>query len=735
MLATLRRFSSSLPSPGRKVFPLASLPPASYAAIQAAIQKGDSLPPPLAEELSGAVLRWADAEGAKYRSAQWQPMGFVPRSAGVHNTLQSPWNGSIGSGKQSLSGEFLLLSETDGSSFPTGGLRDTHRAAGHLRWDHSTPPYILGDTLYVPALFMSWTGESLDDRIPLLRAGRALQAAGSRLDSVVGLAGSDESAASPIVSLLGCEQEFFLVDKRHWVQRPDLMDSGRTVVGAEPPNHQQLSDHYMSAMRPRVLKFTREVADEAWAVGISLNVRHNEVAPGQHEVCPEFSETPDATFKNVVLMEIMEDVANRHGLAVLLHEKPFAGINGSGKHFNWSVAHRGSRPFFDLPAAAKGKLPYQRVIAAFAAIIRGVDTHADLLRLAVATPGNDYRLGSHEAPPGIVSMNLGEPVVEVLNKYANGEGSLQDLLNDAAIVRDLGADFVSDVPMPPSDRNRTSSFAFCGNRFEFRAMGSSQNVTLPAVIIDTICAESFQWAADHIQKSIDSGLDVDAALRAVLRESLDQHGRVVYNGNCYANEWVVEAEKRGLANVTSGADALAKMTDEKNLSLFEKAGVLTRHELSARKSILCEHYAHMITTEAKSLLEIMNRHVQPAVSASVSKLTSAVVSANVASMPVDEHAAAVARTAVELSNACAAATADLKAAIEAVDSWDGDDMTDLAKAAHELAINQVAAARAVADEIELHSAPADWTLPSYREMLLGKDMDVVDLNKASNNSF
>ena len=618
----------------------------------------------------------------------------------------------------SLEGSFFILSETDGSSFPSGGLRDTHRAAGHLRWDHTNSPYLDGDTLCIPALFMSWTGEALDDRIPLLRAGRALREAGDALDATLGTTES----SGPIVTFLGCEQEFFLVDKNRWAKRPDLIDTGRTLIGNDPPHTQALSNHYMSAMRPRVLKYMREVGQEAWNAGISLTVRHNEVAPGQHEICPEFTETPDATWNNIVLMEIMERVAGRHNLAVLLHEKPFAGINGSGKHFNWSVAHRGSRPYFDLAACAKGTVPEERVAAAFAAIIRGVDVHADLLRLSVAAPGNDHRLGSHEAPPGIVSMNLGESVVKVLNDFADGKGSLADLLNQSSIVRDLGADFVNDVAMPATDRNRTSSFAFCGNRFEFRAMGSSQNVTLPAVIMDTICADSFRWVAEHVNASVAEGKDVTEGLRAVMREALDKHGRVIYNGDCYSPDWVVEAESRGLANVTSGADALARMTDEKNLSLFDKAGVLSRVELSARQAIHCEHYAEMITVEARSMLEIMRTHVQPAAHATLTKTTSGLVSANVAGMPVDEYAQSEATKIVTLANQVGKAIGDLEAAVARVQA-SSSDAPVLAKEAHTMAVTEMAACRAAADALQVHVAAADWTLPTYREMLLSRDMD------------
>ncbi|MBP1588887.1 MAG: glutamine synthetase III, partial [Kiritimatiellae bacterium] len=564
--------------------------------LLATVNAGAPLDPSIAGAVAHGMKEWAIDRGATHYT-HW----FMPLTGGTaekHDAFLDP--SKHGGAVFQFSGKNLVMGEPDASSFPSGGIRSTFEARGYTAWDPTSPAFIKrhanGATLCIPTAFCSYTGEALDRKTPLLRSIQVLKKATVRL---MGVFGQPEAA---VKVTLGPEQEYFLIDRQFYLQRPDLVQTGRTLFGAPPPKHQQLEDHYFGAIRPRILKFMQEVEDELWSLGIPAKTRHNEVAPAQFELAPVFEELNLAVDHNMLVMEVLRQAAARNGLVCLLHEKPFAGVNGSGKHNNWSIAY-GGKNLLD-----PGSDPAQNAIflTVLCAIVRAVDKHADLLRTTTCGAGNDHRLGANEAPPAIISIFLGEQLADVLaTLQGGGEGhaAAPDTLR-------VGVDTLPTLPRDATDRNRTSPFAFTGNKFEFRAPGSSQSCAAANMFLNTIVADSFDWISDRLEGVAPA--DFNAVLQDLLREILRKHSRVIFNGNGYAPEWAEEAARRGLPNLVATPDALVPLLSPANQALVEKYGVFSAAEMASRHEIALEEYAKKIAIEGGIALEIAKSMILPA---------------------------------------------------------------------------------------------------------------------------
>ena len=590
-----------------------------------------------------------------------------------------------------FSGKNLIVGEPDASSFPSGGLRSTFEARGYTAWDPTSPAFIKrhgnGATLCIPTAFCSYTGEALDKKTPLLRSIQALQKSADRLMGLFGV------PRQKVTVTLGAEQEYFLVDRRFYMKRPDLLQAGRTVFGAAPAKHQQLEDHYFGSIRMRVLNFMTEVEEELWRLGIPAKTRHNEVAPAQFELAPVFEELNLACDHNMLVMEILRQTAERHGLVCLLHEKPFAGVNGSGKHNNWSVNY-GRRNLLN-----PGSDPHQNAIflTVLCAIIEAVDLHADLLRAAVTGAGNDHRLGANEAPPAVISMYLGDQLADVIDQLERGEAKSS---KHTSAMR-IGVDALPPLPRDATDRNRTSPFAFTGNKFEFRAPGSSQSCSGAALTLNVIVAEAFDRMAATLAKF--GKKDFHAKLQKHLQSVVKAHKRIIFNGDGYTDAWLEEAKKRGLPNAPTTMDALRRLNDRENRALFEKYGVFTGRELGSRFEVFLEDYHRKIRIEGEVSLEMARTMIAPA---------------------VGKAYAALCRTAAEAKSAgIVPGKKALKASVEAL----GKNLDELdtriellAKALggrHEEIIAAMGGLRKTVDELEKIVPDELWPLPKYREML------------------
>jgi glutamine synthetase len=590
------------------------LPRSVYQKLRRTIDAGETLDAKIADAVADAMKDWAVEHGATHYSHWFQPMtGFT---AEKHDSFLSPL--MEGGALHSFSGSQLIQGEPDASSFPSGGVRSTFEARGYTAWDPTSPAFLretdFGCTLFIPTAFCSWTGEALDTKTPLLRSTEALDRAARRMLKLLG------ESPGRVVATVGPEQEYFLIDRNLYHLRPDLVCCGRTLLGRRPPKGQELEDHYFSASPQRMLNFQMDLEHRLWALGVPAQTRHGEVAPHQYECAPLFEQVSVATDHNMLMMEVMNEVALRHGFKCLLHEKPFAGVNGSGKHNNWSMADDRGQNLFD-----PGKTPHEnlRFIVFLTAIVRAVDVHQDLLRAAIAHAGNDHRLGANEAPPAILSMFLGdelESVVEVLTSgvkpRSGGVGQIQ-----------LGVSVLPNLPAHTSDRNRTSPFAFTGNKWEFRAVGSSQSIALPNTIINTIVAESLDFLTDKIE----ARGGAEKAMQEVVRETLTAHRRILFSGDNYSKEWQEEAARRGLLNLRDTPSGLAKLTDEKNLVLFEQYKVLSRRELTARAAILHQTFSHRLAVEALCLRDLAATMILPAAIACQARLAGSIAAARAAS--------------------------------------------------------------------------------------------------------
>ena len=580
------------------------LPKDVYKSLRKTIDNGKDLDITVANAVANAMKDWAIEKGATHYTHWFQPMTGI--TAEKHDSFISPTaDGRI---IMEFSGKELIKGEPDASSFPSGGLRATFEARGYTAWDPTSYAFIKDHSLYIPTAFCSYGGEVLDKKTPLLRSMEALSAQAVRILRLFG-----DSTTKRVITTVGPEQEYFLVDKKLYDERPDLIYTGRTLFGARAPKGQELEDHYFGAIKPRIAAFMQELDEELWKLGVLAKTKHNEVAPAQHELAPIFSTTNVATDHNQLTMETMKNVALRHGLVCLLHEKPFAGVNGSGKHNNWSISTDTGKNLLE-----PGKLPQENAqfLLFLAAVIKGVDEYQDLLRISVASAGNDHRLGANEAPPAIISIFLGDELTAILHAIETGTvygGTLR-------VNMEIGVNVLPSFTKDTTDRNRTSPFAFTGNKFEFRSLGSQLNIACPNIMLNTIIADELEQFADELEGKE----DFNGALNALIKRVIKEHKRIIFNGDGYADAWKAEAAKRGLTNLPTTVDALPHYTDEKNVKLFTKHKIYTEVEMQSRQDIILETYAKTINIEALTASDMVKRDILPAVSSYVAELASGV---------------------------------------------------------------------------------------------------------------
>ena len=662
------------------------LPKATAEKLLATINNGAPLDPAIAADIAHAMKRWALVRGATHFTHWFLPL--TGATAEKHDSFLEIKNGKP---IMSFSGKNLIISEPDASSFPSGGLRSTFEARGYTAWDPTSPAFIKrhgnGATLCIPTAFCSYTGEALDKKTPLLRSMQALSTSVKRLMKCFG------KQEANVTITLGPEQEYFLIDKTLYYQRPDLVQTGRTVFGAPPAKHQQLEDHYFGTIKMRILNFMTEVEQELWKLGIPAKTRHNEVAPAQFELAPMFEELNLACDHNMLVMEVLREVADRNGLVCLLHEKPFAGVNGSGKHNNWSIAYDGQN------LLDPGSDPHQNAIflTMLTAIIEAIDLHSDLLRASVTGAGNDHRLGANEAPPAIISMYLGDQLADVIEQLEKGAATT---CRQAGTMK-IGVDTLPPLPRDATDRNRTSPFAFTGNKFEFRAPGSSQSCSGPNTVLNTIVAESIDRISGELEKL--SKEEFNSGLQHLLSRIISAHKRIIFNGNGYTDEWKKEAAKRGLPNAATTMEALRCLTGEENIAMFEKYHVYNRRELESRYEVFLEDYHNKIRIEGETALEIAGCMVQPAVAKEFAMLTGALADAETAG--VSAGLAGLRKSAGELGTALDELSAKC------------DALKNALKGCHEEIIAAMNELRNVVDKLERIVPDAKWPLPKYREML------------------
>ena len=672
------------------------LPKDVYKALQNTIKDGKPIDLKVANVVATAMKDWAIEHGATHFTHWFQPMTGI--TAEKHDSFISPTND--GKVIMEFSGKELVKGEPDGSSFPSGGLRSTFEARGYTVWDPTSYAYLRNGTLCIPTAFCSYGGQVLDKKTPLLRSMEAINKSAVRLLHLLG-----ETDVKRVTTTVGPEQEYFLIDKSLYNKRIDLKFTGRTLFGAKPPKGQELDDHYFGAIKPRVVKYMKDLDEELWKLGVLAKTKHNEVAPAQHELAPIFTTTNVATDHNQLTMDVMKKVACKHGLMCLLHEKPFAGVNGSGKHNNWSIStDRGK----NILSPGKDPINNKVFLTFLVAIIKAVHENQDLLRISVADAGNDHRLGGNEAPPAILSMFIGTDLEKVLKCIEENLPYNEETLNSLAIDVGVLPSFKKDT----TDRNRTSPFAFTGNKFEFRMLGSTANIACPNTILNTIVAESLDYVSDYIEGKD----DIDKALNEVLKKILKEHKAIIFNGNNYAPEWVVEAESRGLLNLKSSAEALPHYTDEKNIKLFEKHGVYTKLELESRKEILLEKYSQTINIEALTMLEMIKKDIIPAVCNYSKDLTESALAKKDLSSDIDISLETNLVSKISsLSSCLAKKTADLEKVL--LGAKDCDDSEKLAKYYHDTVLSQMNEVRAIADELETLVGKGYWPFPTYTDLL------------------
>ena len=568
------------------------LPKETFKALKKTMDEGIPLDMSVANTIANAMKDWAVEKGATHYTHWFQPMTGI--TAEKHDSFITPQgNGTV---IMEFSGKELVKGEPDGSSFPSGGIRATYEARGYTAWDPTSPAFIKDGSLCIPTAFCSYGGEALDQKTPLLRSMDAIDKQAKRILKLFG------KKVRRVTTTVGAEQEYFLIDRKMWEQRKDLVYTGRTLFGAKPPKGQELDDHYFGMIKPRVLAFMNELDEELWKLGILSKTKHNEVAPAQHELAPIFTTTNLAADGNQLTMEMMKKVAVRHGLVCLLHEKPFAGVNGSGKHNNWSLSTDTGENLLEPGNTPEDNAQFLLILTA---IIKGIDEYQDLLRVSVATAGNDHRLGANEAPPAIISMFLGEDLDAILKSIR--EGKPYD--RKAKQVIKLGVDALPNFPKDETDRNRTSPFAFTGNKFEFRSLGSSISISFPNVMLNTIVAEEFSQFADILEKSADFTKD----LNELIRKTLNEHSRIIFNGNGYSQEWVEEAERRGLLNLKTTSDAMPHYLAQKNIDMFERHGVFSETEIRSRYDVQMEEYVKVLHIEARTMIGMTRKQILPGV--------------------------------------------------------------------------------------------------------------------------
>ena len=672
------------------------LPKDVYKALQNTIKNGEPIDLKVANVVANAMKDWAIEHGATHFTHWFQPMTGI--TAEKHDSFINPTDD--GKVIMEFSGKELVKGEPDGSSFPSGGLRSTFEARGYTVWDPTSYAYLRNGTLCIPTAFCSYGGQVLDKKTPLLKSMEAINKSAVRLLHLLG-----ETDVKRISTTVGPEQEYFLIDKELYNKRIDLKFTGRTLFGAKPPKGQELDDHYFGAIKPRVVEYMKDLDEELWKLGVLAKTKHNEVAPAQHELAPIFTTTNVATDHNQLTMDVMKKVACKHGLMCLLHEKPFAGVNGSGKHNNWSISNDTGKNIL-----SPGKDPmHNKVFLTFLiAIVKAVHENQDLLRISVADAGNDHRLGGNEAPPAILSMFIGTDLEKVLKCVEEDLPYNEETLKSLEIDVNVLPSFKKDT----TDRNRTSPFAFTGNKFEFRMLGSTANIACPNTILNTIVAESLDYISDYLEGKD----DLDKALNEVLKKILKEHKAIIFNGNNYAPEWVEEAESRGLLNLKSSAEALPHYTDEKNIKLFEKHGVYTKLELESRKEILLEKYCQTINIEALTMLEMVKKDIIPAICNYSKDLTEGALAKKNLSSDIDVSLETSLVSKISSLSACLSKkTAELDKVL--LDAKDIEDSEELAKFYHDTVLSQMNEVRAIADELETIVGKGYWPFPTYTDLL------------------
>jgi glutamine synthetase len=673
------------------------LPKSAYLALRKTIEQGVPLDPWVADVVASAMKNWAVEKGATHFTHWFQPLTGI--TAEKHDSFISPT--SDGRILLEFSGKELIRGEPDASSFPSGGLRATFEARGYTAWDCTSPAFLKDRALCIPTAFVSYTGETLDKKMPLLRSMDALCKQALRILRLFG-----NATVTKVTTTVGPEQEYFLIDKGTYDQRKDLILTGRTLFGAKPSKGQELEDHYFGQLKERVAGFMEELNDELWKLGILSKTQHNEVAPAQHELAPIFSSTNIATDHNQLVMEYMQKVAKRHGLICLLHEKPFAGINGSGKHNNWSMGTDDGQNLLE-----PGKTPHDNLqfLVFLTAVIAAVDDYSDLLRVSAATPGNDHRLGANEAPPAIISIFLGEQLTDILDQIEKGGATK----SKQGGFLNLGASTLPPLPKDNTDRNRTSPFAFTGNKFEFRMVGSSASIAMPNFILNTIVAETLSLFADRLEKA----KDFEAEVQVLLQEMARKHKKVIFNGNNYAEEWVTEAEKRGLPNIRSTVAATQALTSPKNVAIVEKHGVLNKVEMEARCEIMLDTYIKTIRIEALTMLEMAKRQILPAALAYISDLAGSIQGVMATGLTADTSAQA--STLTEVSAIAASFKKNialLDSKLEAASRVQGGTYKQ-ACAFRDSVFAQMALLREDGDKLEEIVDADVWPYPTYSDML------------------
>lgn len=672
------------------------LPKAIYKQMRKTIEEGIPLDAQVAEVVASAMKDWAIAKGATHFTHWFQPMTGV--TAEKHDSFISPTpDGRV---IMEFSGKELIKGEPDASSFPSGGLRATFEARGYTAWDCTSPAFVKDGSLFIPTAFASYTGEALDKKTPLLRSMDALNRQAMRVLKLLG-----NTSTNRVVTTVGPEQEYFLIDQKLFEERKDLMLTGRTLFGAKPPKGQDLEDHYFGQIKDRIAAYMSDLDNELWKLGVSAKTKHNEVAPAQHELAPIFTTTNIATDHNQLTMETMRKVALRHGLVCLLHEKPFAGVNGSGKHNNWSMGTDDGQNLLE-----PGKTPHENTqfLLFLAATIRAVDVYSDLLRVSAASPGNDHRLGANEAPPAIISIFLGSQLTDILEQI---EKSGSATSSKAGGIMELGTSSLPSLPKDSTDRNRTSPFAFTGNKFEFRMVGSSQSIAQANFTLNTAVAEIL----DEIAARLEKASNIEQEVNAIILEIIKNHKRVIFNGNGYSDEWVKEAARRGLPNIANTVDAIAAISAEKNKALMAKHGVLSYVEMESRTEIQYEIYVKTINIEALTAVEIAKRQILPAVINYKADLAS-----SIAAIDAVEGDISVEKELFNkvngLMKSLSANIAKLEAAIDKAANLHGETKTQ-AEAYRDLVFTAMGEVRADADQLETLVDADYWPLPTYSDLL------------------
>lgn len=673
----------------------ARLSKSAFKSLQATAQRGETLDPSIADTVALAMKTWAMEKGATHYTHWFQPL--TGSTAEKHDSFLNP--AGDGAAIMSFTGKELIQAEPDASSFPSGGLRATFEARGYTAWDPSSPAFIIrhqnGATLCIPSVFASWKGDALDLKTPLLRSIEALNKA---VIPVLQLFGASEGAQ--VSSTLGAEQEYFLISEEYYYRRPDIVMTGRTLFGAKPPRGQELEDHYFGAIPERVLTFMTDAESQLYALGIPVKTRHNEVAPGQFEIAPIFEESNIAADHQQLMMQILRNTARKYGLVCLLHEKPFAGVNGSGKHCNWSMSTDLGANLLD-----PGDTPSenQQFLFFCSAVIKAVNNHQDLLRACVASASNDHRLGANEAPPAIISIFLGDELTEIFERILSGEGGS----SKGSGLMGLGSAVLPEIPVHAGDRNRTSPFAFTGNKFEFRAVGSSQSISFPVTVLNAIIADSVKKLTEQLQDKLASGLELEAAVTQVVRQTYKEHQRIVFNGDGYSEEWHQEAQQRGLLNLPSTIEAVGKLSDDKNIALFKGLHILNERELAARQEIMYDIYFKTINIEGETTENISQTVILPAAFEYLSELNQI---KNLATTGISQEISQLTEQLYQHLQILRAQNAELG----------GEEVHEKAHHMHEKIIPAMNEVRCVSDKLEKLIARKHWRMPTYRQMLFVK---------------